>query len=358
MNDGVRRRHRPGTDRAAPSVGVLPVALLVTGLLLLSATATVDAVFGTAGAGGRNAAPTAASSLGPPSAASVSARVQVRASRVALGLYAGPGDTAAVASMARWAGRRPTYAMDFLSGASWSTITHPQPQLAPWENTGISMIWGVPILPNSGATLAQGAAGDYDWAFTDVAQALVGAGQGSSIIRLGWEFNGSWFPWQAGGQARQFVRYWRQVVDTMRAVPGADFRFMWSPARGDFGIGNLADYYPGDRWVDYIGLDVYDASAPYQSPSSAWLNIASGPYGLTWAQAFAAAHHEPFALPEWGLWSTGTGEGGGDDPYFVEATAVWVADHPVAILVVWDSGTSTFGGTDPIATREFRRDFG
>lgn len=41
------------------------------------------------------------------------------------------------------------YAMDFQSGTSWSTITAsnwPYPQ---WKGTGYSMIWGIPMLPNS-----------------------------------------------------------------------------------------------------------------------------------------------------------------------------------------------------------------
>ena len=87
---------------------------------------------------------------------------------------------------------------------------------------------------------------------------MVAAGQGSSIVRLGWEFNGIWFPWGAAGHAGQFVAYWRQIVTTMRAVPGLDFTFEWNPSRGDLGAGNLAAFYPGNKYVDYVGLDVFD----------------------------------------------------------------------------------------------------
>ena len=79
---------------------------------------------------------------------------------------------------------------------------------------------------------------------------MVSAGQGSSIIRPGWEFNGGWFPWAANGQAAAFVAYWQQIVTTMRSVPGQNFTFEWNPTAGDQGVGNLANYYPGNAYVD------------------------------------------------------------------------------------------------------------
>ena len=52
-------------------------------------------------------------------------------------------------------------------------------------------------------------------------------------MRLGWEFNvPQGYAWYAGGYAPQFVRFWRDVVTVMRAVPGADFTFDWNPNIG------------------------------------------------------------------------------------------------------------------------------
>ena len=78
------------------------------------------------------------------------------------------------------------------------------------------------------------------------------------MIRFGWEFNGNWFPWAAQGCASAFVRYFDDIVTTMRAVPGTHFTFEWNPTRGDLGVGNLSQYYPGNKYVDDVGLDVYD----------------------------------------------------------------------------------------------------
>ena len=107
-------------------------------------------------------------------------------------------------------------------------------------------------------SLGQGAAGAYNSYFLQLAQDMVAGGQGSSVIRPGWEFNGGWFSWAANGQAAAFVGFWQQIVNTMRSVPGQDFTFEWNPTAGDEGVGNLANYYPGNAYVDYIGLDLYD----------------------------------------------------------------------------------------------------
>ena len=55
-------------------------------------------------------------------------------------------------------------------------------------------MYSVPLLPKDGSTLAAGASGAYDAHFETMARELVAQGQGDAIIRLGWEFNGSWYP--------------------------------------------------------------------------------------------------------------------------------------------------------------------
>ena len=88
---------------------------------------------------------------------------------------------------------------------------------------------------------------------------------GDSLLRIGWEFNQAKYRWYPVGQAVSFVEYWRHIVDSMRSVPGAHFRFIWNPSMGDNGqkdlaMGDLAAYYPGDTYVDLVGMDVYDTA--------------------------------------------------------------------------------------------------
>ncbi len=122
-------------------------------------------------------------------------------------------------------------------GRRWST-TAPT-YMSTWSGSGYKMVWGVPILPNSfhadsnpsdtsGSAygLEQGAAGAYNSYFLKLAQEMVAGGQGSSIIRPGWEFNGNWFPWAAkgaGGSLRRLLAADREH-DAVGARAGLQIR--------------------------------------------------------------------------------------------------------------------------------------
>jgi hypothetical protein len=289
-----------------------------------------------------------------------------------LGIYAGAASPAAINALGQTIGQQPTYAMDFLDGSSWQSIENPSWFLSQWQGSGYSMIWGVPILPNDTSySLAAGATGAYNQYFVTLAQAFVAGGQGSSIIRLGWEFNGGWFPWAAGGQAANFIAYWQQIVDSMRSVPGANFKFEWNPTIGDQGVGNLANYYPGNNYVDYIGEDVYDVAwATYPGAQAEFNTMETETYGLNWLSSFAAQQGKPITLPEWGLgWGDGDAgqpvsdpgneTSGGDDPIFINDMANWIATNNVFEATFWDYGTSTVtGGSNPNSEAALVSDFG
>jgi len=299
----------------------------------------------------------------PTPMAGASVQVRAQAPRTyALGAYAGAGNPAGVTRFGAQVGTRMQYAMEFLDGTSWATITQPTWQLSHWAGSGYSMIWGIPMLPDSGASLARGATGAYDTYFSSLARTLVAAGQGSSIIRIGWEFNGIWFPWAAKGHAKDFIGYWRQIVTTMRAVPGAQFKFVWNPDRGDFGAGDLAQYYPGNAYVDYVGLDVYDEEwQDYPGAKAEVTQVEDGPFGLNWLAKFAAARHKAMFIPEWGLgWGTcrsgapvtaARGVCGGDNPVFIKGTSKWFARHDVVEVNYWDYGSSLLTATKNRLTR-------
>jgi hypothetical protein len=218
------------------------------------------------------------------------------------------------------------------------------------------MIFGMPMLPDSGgASLAIGASGAYDQHFVSLAKKLVAAGMGNSILRLGWEFNQAKNPWYAAGQAVNFVAYWKHIVIAMRSARGAHFDFEWNPSVGsqnedDGAVGNLDDYYPGNAYVDTLGIDVYDSQDNYYPGATAQYRLVENqPWGLNWIAKFAAAHGKLLSIPEFGLgWGpSAVASGplsragplsGGDDPKFVADVIKWSVEHGVQQLVYWDWG--------------------
>ena len=140
----------------------------------------------------------------------------------------------------------------------------------------------------------------------------------------------------------------------MRSVPGSHFTFEWNPTRGDLGVGNLAQYYPGNQYVDDIGLDVYDLEQQtYPGAKAEFRHMLTQRYGLNWLATFAAAHDKPIVLPEWGLGlgtcsasgqpitASGQQVCGGDNATWVNLMANGSTSHHVVEATYWDFGTSS-----------------
>jgi len=294
----------------------------------------------------------------------------------ALGVYAGAANPSGLAAFASATGTRPGYASDFLPGnAGWTGMTDAGAlswMLGRWRGTGYTLVVGVPMIPtdssgNPQGTLAGGAAGQYGGQFVTLAQTLVSYGQANALLRLGWEFNGTWFPWTASSatDAANYAAYFRNIVNAMRSVPGQAFRFVWNPNGGDAHWAYSPDQaYPGSAYVDYIGTDVYDNCwCSPMSPQSAWNAQLQSAWGLDWLAGFAAAQGRPIAFSEWGASIRGDGHGLGDDPYFVDSFATWMGQHNVAWASYFnydapDGVHNLLNGRFPADLATFRTAFG
>ena len=101
------------------------------------------------------------------------------------------------------------------------------------------------------------------------------------------------------------------------ANPFPALRVVWNPQ--GFGNPNIPAnsaqaYYPGDRFVDMVGDDLYDIGGKAEWKA---------------ADALYKAHpSKPFAFPEWGLW-------GIDDPSFIRAMHDFVVKHPRTELLAY-----------------------
>ena len=178
-----------------------------------------------------------------------------------------------------------------------------------------------------------GAEGAYDHYATQLAENLVSAGLGDSIIRLGAEANADDPQSTIGTDPSQYgdwAEYWANIVRAMRAVPGAHFLFDWTVNQYYRPI-PFDQWYPGNDVVDIIGIDAYDSGITDSSltPDERWQKLSNEPDGLNALAAFAAAHNKPMSIPEWGLMQVGPKGGAGDDPTYVKGLASFIATHPV-----------------------------
>ncbi|HUC04151.1 MAG TPA: glycosyl hydrolase [Acidimicrobiales bacterium] len=274
----------------------------------------------------------------------------------------GPADPSGIKAFASATGTKPTIASDYLPASSgWAGMDGANGSLSwlfaqGWQGTGYTLSLGVPIIPTNASnvpvgTLATGATGAYNSYFVTLAQTLVAAGESNAYLRLGWEFDGNWYAWDASTPADEanYAAYFRQIVTAMRSVPGEDFSFVWNPDASAFtnqsviSNYNVALAWPGSAYVNLIGLDVYDQTwVTPQTPANAW-DESTEPT-LAAAAQFAGTEGVSLAVCEWGVAIRSDGHGLGDDPLYVNNMISWMRMNHVAYESYFDYNTLPVGG--------------
>ncbi|NOU82507.1 hypothetical protein GC101_26945 [Paenibacillus sp. LMG 31459] len=286
-----------------------------------------------------------------------------------LGVYAWDRNPDGVTDFGDWVGRTPYLAEDFLEQNTWSDLEGGN-RLAAWQNTPYagSMLWAAYPFPKSGGSLAEAASGAYNGHYRKLGENLIASGMANATIRFGHEFNGGWYVWSVGNandpdhlqKTEDFAESFRQFVNTLRSIPGQQFKFVWNPATAIWGV-DLEAAFPGRDYVDFIGIDHYDQTwtqsggtpiygTAYQNADPAerlrrqqlaWTaEVNDGNWGLNMIASFAEDQGVPLALCEWGLAARSDGMGGADNPYFIQQMHEWIENNNVAWHVYFNVSAS------------------
>ena len=176
-----------------------------------------------------------------------------------------------------WAQFEGGYLTTAVQAGIWSTAAAAARRLC----LAIPACAGRSIIGSGGNTWAREAAGDNDTHWKALGNYLIACGFGNAMLRIGREFNGSTYQWATtttGDGAADYIAGYQHIVTLLRGLPGADFHYCWNPVLGAFTVGaaEVQAYYPGNGYVDSIGLDVYDQGA--------YSTITTPPYTRTLAQ--------------------------------------------------------------------------
>jgi hypothetical protein len=119
---------------------------------------------------------------------------------------------------------------------------------------------------------------------------------GPLLVEYGTEVNGDWFPWNSQwntgfqdddgvvtlstGQGR-FKGAYRHIISIFRQEGAANISWVFhvnSEDKPSVPWNRLEDYYPGDNWIDWIGVSVYGAQKPLDQQCKSFQSLMDGVY--------------------------------------------------------------------------------
>lgn len=216
----------------------------------------------------------------------------VPAAPIALGAYyfdnghCAPGDLGAISSFRASTGRSPALWMIFQSWTGWNRFPAEQAVRARALGSTLMVTWepwnGARSDPNWSCDNV--VLGRYDAYIRSYARS-VKAARVPVMIRLAHEMNGNWYPWATAytgatwrgnnNSPAMYRAMWRHVVSIFRREGALNARWVWSPNILFCNDWNdersqeqdLVSLYPGDAWVDWVGVSVYNDGArrPWRS---------------------------------------------------------------------------------------------
>ncbi|MBU0630450.1 MAG: hypothetical protein KKC80_05975 [Candidatus Margulisbacteria bacterium] len=129
----------------------------------------------------------------------------------------------------------------------------------------IPLITWEPWLNNSAGTLEAIASGSYESYVRSFLQAAKDWGK-PFFLRFGHEMNGNWYSWDGlhNGSDTGPEKYklaWRYIYNIKRSLGADNVTMVWSPNHANLPAeswNTIAAYYPGDEYVDWMGMDGYN----------------------------------------------------------------------------------------------------
>jgi hypothetical protein len=176
--------------------------------------------------------------------------------------------------------------------------------------------------------------GVYDEYLRGYAEIVAASGQ-TVLFRLGNEMNGDWCPYSGYNTSRDpqvFIEFYRYIYGIFREKGADNVIWVWNPngkSFPDFDWNNELMYYPGDEYVDVVGLTAYNTGDYY--PGEKWTSFAELYDGLYYS--YLQKYDKPLMITEFSSSSTG-----GDKLRWVEDMFDRIENYDRIKLAIWWSG--------------------
>jgi len=218
--------------------------------------------------------------------------------------------------------------------------------LITWEAWGPAPM----TVANNTFPLSKIAAGTFDVYIDSWAVGLRTYG-GPVMLDFGHEMDGNWYPWGYGvngNTVADYIAAFRHVHDRFVLAGASNVQFVWNPNVWNAAGVDQTVFYPGDAYVDWMAIDVYNWGAN----GGGWGSLA---YGLTvvntYARVAALNISKPMMLAEYA-----SAEPVAADPpgvtkgqWILDAAAAMGIQFPRLQAAIWFSDTGTTFALDSSA---------
>jgi hypothetical protein len=242
------------------------------------------------------------------------------------GIYSETFDASAdLSNLAAAIGKRMTF------GGTFNSVNENDGVAGGWSNTRemFEEVWAghaTPFanltIPATAAAIASGAwdAKINEWS-SHMEQFLNRGGGRSLVLAPLQEMNGTWTPY--GCQPAHYAAAYRRIVDIIRGRGNDEtkVRFAFAPnGWTDPNCGSIGSYYPGNGYVDVIGISAYR-----------WADEAGvfSVMGGIVNQVAGAFPGKPIVIAQTAAWPSGTKD------QWIREMMSWAANHPSVVAVIY-----------------------
>ncbi|MEZ0093994.1 glycoside hydrolase family 26 protein [Streptacidiphilus sp. EB129] len=251
-----------------------------------------------------------------------------------------PWSTAELDQVARQAAARPSMTEYFVK---WNQGFNPRAIAVAYQQGTVPVLTWEPwqsVAPGAKGTpsfdvnqpkyqLSKIAGGSFDTYITGFAKA-VAAAKSPVVLRFAHEMNGTWYPWSEqvnGNRAGDYVKAWRHVHDLFAKAGATNVIWLWSPnIIRNLPHVKLTPLYPGDAYVDWIGVVGYGDETTAASTFDPTL------------QDLRRIAHKPILITE-------TGAQPAVKARWTTSFFAWLPKNPDIIGFIWFEKDQSSGGT-------------
>ena len=95
-----------------------------------------------------------------------------------------------------------------------------------------------------------------------------------SSLHLAHEMNGNWYPWSLNSTPSDYILAWRRIhnIFSNKSLNSTRLQWIWCVNNADVGSYTAENYWVGNEYVDWLGIDGYNFGSSQSWSSWSWPN--------------------------------------------------------------------------------------